>query len=174
MAPKRKAKPPKKPIKKEPAKIPVIAVETKTAKVGPNFKGVDLTEAYDCGRLGMTQEATARICGLHPATWYEKIKTHPEISEAYKKGVADHQRALVKKLKECAELDGNIPALLFALKCQHGFREQIRHEHVGGGPGSAPIRTESEIEMRISQMSPEQRRERIKELEAKRDRSRRD
>lgn len=154
---------------------PKKAADTKQPpqKRGPRYKTVDLDLVFELASDGMTQEAIARCAGIDPSSWYSKIKTEPEILEAYKRGKAQNQRFLISKLKSMAGKE-NLGAICFLLKTRHNFEESSTHKHVGGGEGSAPIRTQTDIDVKISEMTPEQRKARIKELQEKHDRARGD
>lgn len=134
---------------------------------GPKPIQADPKEIYELAREGMTQCEIAYALGMSPDTWFRRIREQvehsnvSEISEAYQKGKGDHARLIMTGLTRLAG-DGNLGALIFLAKAHLGRRENVQISLPEGDVDANPVKF-----ARIS-LTPEQRRERIAELEQKR------
>ncbi len=94
-------------------------------KVGPRGwipNQDDLEKIEQFAARGLNKEQCAYGMGVHPATWYDKEKTYPEIIEAYKRGKTKGIAAVSNKLFEMC-MEKNLGAICFYLKCQGMWRE---------------------------------------------------
>lgn len=66
---------------------------------------------------GFTQENLQDYYGISSTTWYGKIKKHPEIEKAYRKGKTKALAFVSSKLMEAIR-GGNIAATIFYLRTQ--------------------------------------------------------
>lgn len=82
----------------------------------------------DMAHKGCTEENIARCVGLHPSTWYEKKKLHPEIDDCIKNAKASGEQELVSILWDHVR-DPNVRrqdklgTVYFMLKTRHRWRE---------------------------------------------------
>jgi predicted transcriptional regulator len=132
------------------------------AKRGPKPFVFDLEKIEQMASVGMTQAEIAYALGTCPSTWNKHIaEGNSEISAAYKRGKGNHAVQVFVGLSKLAK-NGNPAALIFLAKAHHGRRENIEVTHKGDG--DFPL----ELHMNVQAMTPEQRQERIAELERKR------
>lgn len=64
---------------------------------------------------GLTVEQIARVLGISPGTYYEKVKEYPELSETVKAGRAKGVEAISNALFDKA-MSGDNTAMIFYLK----------------------------------------------------------
>ena len=132
------------------------------AKRGPKPIVFDLEKVEQMASVGMTQAEISYALGSAPSTWHAHIAAgNQDILDAYKRGKGAHAVQVFVGLSKLAKT-GNPAALIFLAKAHHGRRENI--EVTPKGDGDFPI----ELHMSVNAMTPEQRRERIAELERKR------
>lgn len=81
-----------------------------------------LDEINNLSSQGLTQFFIAAHYGMSLATWFEKIKIFPEISEAYWRGKSKGVQFATNSLKKLME-DGNERAIMFYLKNVAKFSE---------------------------------------------------
>lgn len=131
-------------------------------KRGPKPVEFDLEKVEQMASVGMTQAEIAYALGSCPSTWNKYIaEGKTEIAAAFKKGKGRHATLVFTGLSKLAN-QGNPAALIFLAKAHHGRRENIEVTHKGDG--EFPV----ELHMSAHTMTPEQRKERIAELERKR------
>lgn len=112
--------------------------------------------------VGMTQAEIAYALGSCPSTWSKYVaEGMTELSAAFKRGKGKHAMQVFVGLSKLAN-NGNPAALIFLAKAHHGRRENIEVTH--RGDGEFPV----ELNVNAHAMTPEQRRERIAQLERKR------
>ena len=129
---------------------------------GPKPVVFDLEKVEQMASVGMTQTEIAFAQGSCPSTWHKHVaEGNVELSDAFKRGKGKHALQVFVGLSKLAN-QGNPAALIFLAKAHHGRRENIEVTHKGDG--EFPV----ELNMSFHHMSPEQRRERIAELERKR------
>lgn len=131
-------------------------------KRGPKRTVFDLTKVEQMAAVGMTQIEISYALGSSPSTWHAHIAAgNQDLSDAFKRGKGKHALQVFAGLSKLAN-QGNPAALIFLAKAHHGRRENIEVTHKGDG--EFPV----ELHMSAHSMTPEQRRERIAELERKR------
>jgi hypothetical protein len=131
-------------------------------KSGPKPIVFDLEKVEQMASVGMTQAEISYALGSSPSTWHAHIAAgKQEILDAYKRGKGAHAVQVFVGLAKIAK-EGNPAALIFLAKAHHGRRENIEVTHKGDG--DFPV----ELHMNVQAMTPEQRKERIAELERKR------
>ncbi len=86
------------------------------------FAKIDIKQVKALASRGLTREQVAYSIGITPQTYYNRVKTEPEIEEAYQHGKAEGIKAVANKLLEKA-LTGDNTAIIFYLKC-NGWREE--------------------------------------------------
>lgn len=82
--------------------------------------GIKMVE--DLTARGVTLTSIARVLGMDTATLRLVRQRQPEVEEAYQRGLAREQEALVGNLRRAAD-EGNIVANIFLLKARHQYRE---------------------------------------------------
>lgn len=82
--------------------------------------GIRMVE--DLTARGVTLTSIARVLGMDTATLRLVRQRQPEVEEAYQRGLAREQEALVGNLRRAAD-EGNIVANIFLLKTRHQYRE---------------------------------------------------
>jgi hypothetical protein len=82
--------------------------------------GIKMVE--DLTARGVTLTSIARVLGMDTATLRLVRARQPEVEEAYQRGLAREQEALVGNLRRAAD-EGNIVANIFLLKARHQYRE---------------------------------------------------
>jgi hypothetical protein len=81
-----------------------------------------LEKIRDLASHGHSEKDIARALGMAPSTWTRLKDENPEAQDALDAGRSVEHLALYGKLYEKA-MGGDIVALLFLLKCRHGYRE---------------------------------------------------
>jgi hypothetical protein len=76
----------------------------------------------DLTARGVTLITIAKVLGMDTATLRVVRQRQPEVEEAYQRGLAREQEALVGNLRRAAD-EGNIVANIFLLKTRHQYRE---------------------------------------------------
>lgn len=118
----------------------------------------DLIEIEKLAVMGLTQNEIAYNLGSCPATWYNHIKEgDTDILDAYKRGKGSHAKAIIGGLTKAAN-EGNITAMIFLAKAQHGRRENMVITHEGSHENPVEIRVD------YTKLTAEQREARIAEL----------
>lgn len=97
----------------------------------------------------LTAEQTADFLGIGRTTFFAMLNRDPDLSERYRRGKARAVGAVAQSLVTKAR-GGNVPAMIFYLKTQGGWRETVEV----APPPSAP---ESMID--VTQLSEQTRRE---------------
>jgi hypothetical protein len=82
--------------------------------------GIKMVE--DLTARGVTLISIAKVLGMDAATLRLVRQRQPEVEEAYQRGLAREQEALVGNLRRAAD-EGNIVANIFLLKTRHQYRE---------------------------------------------------
>ena len=82
-----------------------------------DIKNIELWTAKGSGLIHIARALKVNVKTLH--AWRER---HPTVNEALEAGKETEHDALRSKLMELA-MGGNLVAILFALKCRHGWRE---------------------------------------------------
>lgn len=82
--------------------------------------GIKMVE--DLTARGVTLTSIAKVLGMDTATLRLVRQRQPEVEEAYQRGLAREQEALVGNLRRAAD-EGNIVANIFLLKSRHAYRE---------------------------------------------------
>lgn len=88
-----------------------------------------LAKIEEQAKLGVTEANIARNVGLHPSTFSEKKKNHPEIEEAIKKGGAKGEQLATGALWNMMtdpKSKGHVTAVIFYLKTKHGWNDGSR------------------------------------------------
>ena len=78
----------------------------------------------DLASRGFSERDIARSLGVSAGTWTRIKDENPEAQDALDEGRSVEHLALYGKLYEKA-MAGDIVALLFLLKCRHGYRETL-------------------------------------------------
>lgn len=131
-------------------------------KRGPKPVVFDLEKVEQMASVGMTQTEISFALGSCPATWHKYISEgNNDLVDAFKRGKGKHALQVFVGLSKIAA-QGNPAALIFLAKAHHGRRENIEVTHKGDC--DFPV----ELNMSAHVMTPDQRRERIAELERKR------
>lgn len=131
-------------------------------KRGPKLTTWDLDKVEQMASVGMTQAEIAYALGSCPATWFKHVAAgNVDLIDAYKRGKGKHALQVFVGLSKIAA-QGNPAALIFLAKAHHGRRENIEVTHKGDG--DFPI----ELHLSPNVLTPEQRRDRIAELERRR------
>jgi hypothetical protein len=86
------------------------------------FAKIDIQQVKALASRGLTREQVSYSIGINPATYYNRVKTEPEIEEAYQAGKAEGIKAVANKLLEKA-MTGDNTAMIFFLKC-NGWKEE--------------------------------------------------
>lgn len=76
----------------------------------------------DLTARGVTLVNIARALGMDAATLRLVRHRQPEVEEAYQRGKAREEEALVGNLRRAAN-DGNVVAAIFLLKARHAYKE---------------------------------------------------
>jgi hypothetical protein len=84
-----------------------------------------LEKIRDLASRGHSERDIARALGMAPNTWTRLKDENPEAQDALDAGRSVEHLALYGKLYSKAVDDGDIVALLFLLKCRHGYRETL-------------------------------------------------
>jgi hypothetical protein len=82
-----------------------------------------LEKIRDLSSKGHSEKDIARALGMSASTWTRIKDENPEAQDALDAGRSVEHLALFGRLYQKA-MDGDIVALLFLLKCRHGYREQ--------------------------------------------------
>lgn len=90
----------------------------------------EIKEIEQMSSIGLTQEQIAWNLGINPDTLHTRKHSHPEISEAIKKGRAKGTRHVVSALMQNIE-SGNFNAQKFWLTVHAGWIDTTRNEHIG-------------------------------------------
>ena len=85
------------------------------------FAKIDLKQVQAFASRGLTREQVAYSIGITPQTWFNRVKSEPEIEEAYLRGKTEGVKAVANKLLEKA-MTGDNTAMIFFLKC-NGWKE---------------------------------------------------
>ena len=83
-----------------------------------------LEKIRDLSSKGHSEKDIARALGMSASTWTRIKDENPEAQDALDAGRSIEHLALYGKLYEKA-MGGDIVALLFLLKCRHGYRETL-------------------------------------------------
>jgi hypothetical protein len=83
-----------------------------------------LEKIRDLASHGHSEKDIARALGMSAPTWTRVKNETPEAQDALDAGRSVEHLALYGKLYEKA-MGGDIVALLFLLKCRHGYRETL-------------------------------------------------
>jgi hypothetical protein len=83
-----------------------------------------LAKIRDLASRGHSEKDIARALGMAPNTWTRLKDENPEAQDALDEGRSVEHLALYGRLYEKA-MGGDIVALLFLLKCRHGYRETL-------------------------------------------------
>jgi hypothetical protein len=83
-----------------------------------------LEKIRDLASRGHSEKDIARALGMAPGTWTRLKDENAECADALDQGRSIEHLALYGKLYEKA-MGGDIIALLFLLKCRHGYRETL-------------------------------------------------
>jgi hypothetical protein len=83
-----------------------------------------LAKITDLASRGHSEKDIARALGMSASTWTRIKDENPEAQDALDAGRSAEHLALYGKLYEKA-IGGDIVALLFLLKCRHGYRETL-------------------------------------------------
>lgn len=142
--------------------------EDEKLRVGPKMKEIDLEIVKSCGTKGLPIKYVQVAVGVANQTWYDRCKVCPEIMEAYNTGKREHCERIMNKIEEISTLTNNVTGLIYLAKAVHNLNESTKIEHVGGGKDDPAINVKSEIDIKIENMTPEQRKKRIDELISKR------
>ena len=78
----------------------------------------------DLASRGFSERDIARSLGVSAGTWTRIKDENPEAQDALDEGRSVEHLALYGRLYQKA-MDGDIVALLFLLKCRHGYRETL-------------------------------------------------
>jgi len=84
-----------------------------------------LEKIRDLASRGHSERDIARALGMSANTWTRIKDENPEAQDALDEGRSIEHLALYGKLYEKAVVHGDIVALLFLLKCRHGYRETL-------------------------------------------------
>ena len=84
--------------------------------------GTGIKMVEDLTARGVTLTSIAKVLGMDTATLRLVRQRQPEVEEAYQRGLAREQEALVGNLRRAAD-EGNIVANIFLLKARHQYRE---------------------------------------------------
>jgi hypothetical protein len=71
---------------------------------------------------GHSQTGICRAIPITFPTWQRWMKDHPEVKEAFRRGLSQEEFFLVSKLREQAEKGQAVPCI-FLLKAKHGYVE---------------------------------------------------
>ena len=83
-----------------------------------------LEKIRDWASHGHSERDIARALGMSASTWTRIKDENPEAQDALDEGRSVEHLALYGRLYQKA-MDGDIVALLFLLKCRHGYRETL-------------------------------------------------
>jgi hypothetical protein len=83
-----------------------------------------LEKIRDLASRGHTEKDVARALGMSASTWTRLKNETPEAQDALDQGRSVEHLKLYGKLMEKA-MNGDIIAILFALKTRHGYRELV-------------------------------------------------
>lgn len=126
-------------------------------------KLLDLNLIEEMAAQGCYQKEIAECLGISIQSWHNYLKDPElEVFEAYKRGVQNHRNIVMGGLT-CLAKEKNPTALIFLAKAHFGRRENIDLT-VSGNP-DAPLETIITDIGSYAQMTSEERRKRIKELE---------
>ena len=78
----------------------------------------------------LSVDQCADYFGVSKATWYAILERQPEAGKRYRQGKAKIVFGMGASIIEQG-LAGNVPALMFYLKCQAGWKDQTSIEHTG-------------------------------------------
>ena len=81
-----------------------------------------LAKIRDLASRGFSEKDIARALGMSQHTFTKRKDEDPALVDALDEGRSIEHQALYSKLMEKA-MGGDIVALLFLLKCRHGYRE---------------------------------------------------
>jgi len=87
----------------------------------------DLLKIEEGSRHGLNIDQICACVGISRQTYYDRINdgSHPELSEAYRRGKARGTEAVAGKLMELC-MAGNFKAIQFYLRCQAGWSDRQR------------------------------------------------
>ena len=83
--------------------------------------GIKMVE--DLTARGVTLTSIAKVLGMDTATLRLVRQRQPEVEEAYQRGLAREEEALVGNLRKSAN-EGNVLAGIFLLRSRHGYQEK--------------------------------------------------
>lgn len=126
---------------------------------------IDLKLIEELASMGCWQKEIAETLGISIQTWHTYLNDPKlEVLEAYKRGVSEHRKIVMGGLKSLAA-ERHPAALIFLSKAHFGRRDNI--DLTLRGDPDAPVEINVVDNSAYANMTSEERRNRIKELEEK-------
>ena len=96
---------------------------------------VDLVEGL---AAVLTSDQIADRFGISRASWYRLLERRPDIKRRYQRGKAYFIESCASQLKKKV-MEGNLTAIIFALKTQGGWRETQAIDHTSSDGSMGPV-----------------------------------